>query len=390
MAIKFTNTDLQMAVEEKRQAYLSAVREDKEPEVVEKLQGEYMEAYAKGLKDEVMQTARGEYNDSNSDLNIKLQRGNNVLLAEERKFFKMLVEDEANYDSFKKKELLPVTTVERIFEDIKVERPLLAKINFQLAGLVTRLIKVEPSGAAVWGEIFGKIQGQITANVKAVSFSQNKLTAFAIVPKDLAKFGPEWVERYVRLQLAEAVGIKLEEGVVKGGGSAKNEPIGLMKDYDTEAGTVTDKTPSGTLTFKDARTTAMELAAVATKLSVKQDGKPVNVAGQISLAVSPADQFVVAASNTIQTQNGAWITSLPFNIDVVASEFIPQGQVLPFVGSRYSAVHTGNVDIQKYDQTLALEDCDLFITKHFAHGMPDDNKTSLLYTLAVADAVPVV
>ena len=389
MAIKFTNADLQMAAEEKRQAYLTAVREQKEPKEVEALQGEYMTAYAAGLKDEIMQTARQEYTDTNSDLNVKLARGNNVLLAEEKKFFKMLVEDEANYDGFKKKEILPETTVERIFDDMKTERPLLNKINFNLAGLNTRLILADPSGQAVWGEIFGKIQGQIAANFKEVNFSQNKLTAFAIVPKDLIQFGPEWVERFVRLQLSEAVGLKIEEGVVKGGGSAKNEPIGLIKDYDLSAGTVTDKAVSGTLTFKDAKTTAVELAKVATLLSVKQNGKPVNVAGQITLAVSPADQFMVQASNTIQTQNGAWVTSLPFNIDVVASEFVDAAKLVAFVGSRYEAVHTGAVEIKSYDQTLALEDCDLFISKHFAHGMPADNKASLVYNLAIEEA-PVV
>ncbi|TDM15704.1 phage major capsid protein [Macrococcus bovicus] len=387
MAIKFTNTDLQMAAEEKRQAYLTAVREGKEAKEIEELQGEYMKAYAEGLKDEVMQTARGEYNDASSDMNVKLQRGNNVLLAEERKFFKMLVEDDANYDLYKKGELIPKTTVERIFDDIKVERPLLNKINFKLGGLKTRLILADPSGQAVWGEIFGKIQGQIGASIRAIEFTQNKLTAFAIVPKDLIEFGPEWVERFVRLQLVEAIGQKIEEGVVKGGGSTVHQPVGLMKQmtYD-EDGNVTgvkDKVSSGKLTFADDKTTAKELAGVGTLLSVTEKGKPVNVRGKISMLVSPADSFSVEASNTIQTQNGLWITSLPYNIDPVVSEFVPSAKVVPFVGSRYEAVHTGNVEIKGYDQTLALEDCDLFITKHFAHGQPLDNKTSLVYDLAI-------
>ena len=65
------------------------------------------------------------------------------------------------------------------------------------------------------------------------------------------------------------------------------------------------------------------------------------------------------------------------------------GKVVAFVGSRYEAVHTGAVEIKSYDQTLALEDCDLFISKHFAHGMPADNKASLVYNLAIEE-VPVV
>lgn len=388
MAIQFKDS-LNEKVENLRNEYLVAAREGAESEVVEAKQGDYMAAYSEALKADIIEMAKKESADANNDLNVKLARGNNVLTAKERQFFTNLVEDDADYDGYKKKELLPETTVERVFEDMQAERPLLSKINFNISGINTRLILADPEGQAVWGEIFGKIQGQISANFREVNFSQNKLTAFAIVPKDLKQFGPEWVERFVRLQLAEAIGLKVEEGVVKGGGSAVNQPVGLTKDLtkDGEGNItgVTDKASSGSLTFKDAQTTARELANVMTYHSTKENGRNVNVAGQVTLVVNPADQFLVQAQHTIQTQNGAWVTSLPFNIDVVASEFVDANKVISVVGSRYTAVHTGNVEIKSYDQTLALEDCDVYISKHFAHGMPEDNKVSAIYDLAIGE-----
>lgn len=375
-----------------KEAYFEAARNGAEAEVVEAKYNEYMKAYTEDLSASILAEARQEVANAKLDGEIALNRGLNVLTAKERQFFTNLVEDEANYDSFKEKKLLPETTVLRIFEDIKRERPLLSKINFQVAGLKTRIIVGKPEGAAVWGEIFGKIQGQILANFTEYSFSQNKLTAFAIVPKDLLEFGPEWVERYVRGQLAEAIALKIEEGVVLGKGTGANQPYGLnqqiTRDIDGNITGTADKTPVGELTFADEKTTVTELANLATRLSFDEKGKPLNVLGSISIAVHPALQFFVQAQYTMLTPNGQWVTSLPYQIEVVPSEFVPYGQAISFVGKRYYAVQTGAVSIKSYDQTLALEDCDVFIAKQFAHGLPEDNNVANVYTLNIAGMPP--
>lgn len=384
MTIKFKD-DVDKNVKNLREEYFEAVRNEAEQEVVEQKYNNYMAAFSDGLRDEVLKQARDEVNNTTSDNQIRMNRGNNVLTAEENRFFTNLVEDDADLDTYKEGVILPETTVVRVFEDMQKARPLLSKINFRLAGIKTRMIVGDPSGAAIWGEIFGKIQGQIQANFKELNFSQNKLTAFAIVPKDMLDFGPQWVERYVRTQLSEAMALKLEEGIVLGKGAASNEPYGLTKNLiiDDE-GKITgakDKETTGTLTFEDAKTTANELAGALTTLSTKENGSKVDVSSGVALVVNPADQFYVKAQNTMQTVNGAWVTSLPFNVDVTTSEFIQEDKALFVVGNRYYAVQTGQVNIKSYDQTLALEDADVFIAKQNAHGLPDDNKVALLYDL---------
>ncbi|EHD0005650.1 TPA: phage major capsid protein [Staphylococcus pseudintermedius] len=385
MVVKFKD-DIENNVDKLKNEYFEAVRNDADPETIENKYAEYMAAFSSNLHDNILKDAREEALNANTDEQVLMKRGQNVLTSEEKRFFTNLVEDDANLDTYKEEIILPETTVSRVFEDMQSERPLLSKINFQIAGIKTRIIAGDPDGAAMWGEIFGKIQGQIQANFREYTFSQNKLTAFAIVPKDLLDFGPEWVERYVRLQLAEAMGAKLEEGIVKGTGPVQNQPVGLIKDMvKDDSGNITsvkDKTEKGKLTFADAKTTVTELSNLMNSLSVKEDGKRINISGKVSLLVNPDQLFAIQAKYTIQNANGQWVTSLPFNLDILPSEFVEKGKIIAFVPSRYYAMYKGATQIREYGEVLALEDANVYIAKQYAHGMPDDNKVAEVYSFS--------
>ncbi|PTK32219.1 phage major capsid protein [Staphylococcus hominis] len=394
MTIKFKDS-INKDVENLKNEYFEAVRNDADPETIENKYAEYMAAFSSNLHDNILKEAREEISNTNADERVLMERGHNVLTSEEKRFFTNLVEDEADLDTYKEEVILPETTVLRVFEDMQSERPLLSKINFQLSGIKTRIIAGDPEGAAMWGEIFGKIQGQIQANFREYTFSQNKLTAFAIVPKDLLDFGPEWVERYVRLQLAEAMGAKLEEGIVKGNGAVQNQPVGLIKDMvkdeDGNITSVSDKEVKGELTFADAKTTVNELSKLMNSLSVKENGKRINISGKVSLLVNPDQLFAIQAKYTIQNANGQWVTSLPFNLDVLPSEFVEVGTVIAFVPSRYYAMYKGATQIREYGEVLALEDANVYIAKQYAHGMPDDNKVAEVYTfneVSTTESIP--
>ena len=108
------------------------------------------------------------------------------------------------------------------------------------------------------------------------------------------------------------------------------------------------------------------------------------------MVVNPIDAIAVRMRNTIQTANGQWVTALPYNIQLVESEEITAGQALFFVRGEYLAAVAGGYRFKKFDQTLALEDATLYTVKQYANGKPKDNKTSLLYTLDIDFAPPVV
>lgn len=371
MAIKFTS-------KEEARKHFNEVTSNPEASAEQKTEAlnQLMDAIAKETETKIMEEVKAMSND-----NMIIQaRGQNVLTSEERRFFQNAI-DKGGFDE---ESILPVTTQERIFEDLTQEHPLLGALGIQDLGAVTRYIYSDAEKNFVWGDLFGPIAGQIAASFREEEVSQLKLTAFAVIPNDMLELGPTWVERYVRTVAIETISVGLEYGYVNGNG--QSQPIGLMKDKNPDTGAVTDKTSSGTLTFEPSERgeiIAGELYGVIKNLSTNAEGKNRKVNNRVVMVVNPVDSIAVSFRNTIQTPNGQWVMSLPYNIQVVESEEIPLGKALFFVRGEYLAAVAGGYRLKKYDQTLAMEDATLFTIKQFANGRPKDNKTALVYDLDI-------
>lgn len=363
----------------KKEAYMELVKaEEQDQEKLATAWDEMQTALAEDLTEKITAEVRTQQ----MDAQILSSRGQNVLTSEEKKFFNEV----ATSGGFNEDSILPVTTQERVFEDLVEAHPLLQAIGLRDLGAVTRFIKSDPTKAYAWGKLFGENKGQVSAAFTEEEIGQLKLTAFAVIPKDMLELGPVWVERYVRTLLVESYSVGLEYGLVNGRGPAQNEPIGLMKNVNSENGAVTEKTSSGTLTFapsEKGEIVAGELHDVIKVLSTDASGKSRKVLNKVVMVVNPTDAISVQARNTIQTANGQWVTSLPYNIKVVESEEIPEGKSLFFVKDKYLAAVAGGYKTNKYDQTLAIEDAMLYTIKQFANGKPEDNKTALLYDLNI-------
>lgn len=365
--------------ENKKKAYMDAMKaEDSTPEQIENTFGEMFTALQEDLTEQITNEARNEVHDAQ----ILTSRGQNVLTSTERKFFNEV----SASGGFAEDSILPVTTQERVFDDLVGEHPLLAVIGLKDLGAITRYIYSDPTKAYAWGALFGGIKGQISSAFSEEQIGQLKLTAFAVIPKDMLDLGPEWVERYVRTLLVESYSVGLEYGLVNGKGPSQNEPTGLMKNVDSETGAVTDKTSTGTLTFAPSERGEVvvgELHGVIKALSTDAKDKARKVLNKIVMLVNPMDAISVQARNTIQTSNGMWVTSLPYNIQLVESEEIADGKALFFVKDTYLAAIAGGYKLNKFDQTLAFEDAMLYTIRQFANGRPKDNKTALLYDLDI-------
>lgn len=364
--------------ETKKKAYMNVMKdENSTPEQVENAFSEMFTALQSDLAEQITTEARNEVHDSQ----VLAARGQNVLTSAERKFYNEVIAS----GGFAEDTILPVTTQERVFEDLIAEHPLLDVIGLKDLGAVTRYIYSDATKAFAWGALFGEIKGQVSAAFREETISQLKLTAFAVIPKDMLELGPEYVDRYVRNILVESYSVGMEYGLVNGRGPSQNEPIGLMKDV-AENGAVTDKTASGTLTFAPSEygeIVAGELHGVIKALSVDAKEKSRKVLNKVVMLVNPTDAISVQFRNTIQTSNGQWVTALPYNIQVVESEEIPTGKALFFVQGSYLAAIAGGYKINKFDETLAIEDARLYTMKQFANGRPKDNKTALLYDLDI-------
>lgn len=382
MTIKFKNT--MDNFEQKKQAYMNAMKDDNStPEQVESAFSEMFTALQSDVSEQISTEARNQMNDAQ----VLSARGQNVLTSEEKRFFQNVI-DKKGFDD---DSILPVTTQERIFEDIVAEHPLLDALNLKDLGAVTRFIYSDAEKNFVWGELFGPIQGQIGAGFREESITQLKLTAYAVMPNDMLELGPEWAERYVRTVAVETISVGLEYGFVNGNG--QSQPIGLLKDKNTDTGAITDKASSGTLTFAPSErgeVVAGELFGVVNALSTNAAGKRRRVSGRVVMVVNPQDALAVQFRNTIQTSNGQWVTALPYNIRVVESEEVPTKKAVFFVQGDYIAVVAGGYRLKKFTETLAMEDATLYTIKQFANGRPKDNKTALVYDLDISfDAVPI-
>lgn len=377
MTIKLGNKNKMENFEVKKAAYMAAMKnENTTQEQLENAVDEMFTALQSDLSEKISNEARNEVHDAQ----ILAARGQNVLTSTERTFFNAV----AASGGFDEDSILPITTQERVFEDLVSEHPLLEAIGLKDLGAVTRFIYSDPTKAYAWGALFGDIKGKVSTAFREEQIGQLKLTAFAVIPKDMLELGPEYIERYVRTLLVESYSVGLEYGLVNGRGPTQNEPIGLTKNVAVN-GAVTTKTSSGTVTFvpsEKGQVVAKALGDVIVALSKDAKDETRKVANKVAMLVNPIDAIKVQIGNTIQTANGQWVTTLPYNIQIIESEEITEGKALFFVKGAYLAAIAGGYKINRYKETLAMEDADLYTLKQFANGKPKDNKTALLYDLA--------
>ena len=112
-------------------------------------------------------------------------RGVNVLTNEEKTFFNALSA------GFADEKILPTTTINRVFEDLVQQHPLLDALGLQNLGAVTKFIYSSPTKTYAWKDLFEGITGQANAVFTEESFNQLKLTSLVVVPNDMLELGPE-------------------------------------------------------------------------------------------------------------------------------------------------------------------------------------------------------
>ncbi|MBZ2405124.1 phage major capsid protein [Liquorilactobacillus hordei] len=327
------------------------------------------------IKDEVKAQTETVLNARNSDPSIT---------QDEVKFFNELASGDLSHGT-KEEVTLPETVITKIFEDIATEHPFLDLIGLQNTGLRLKFLKSDAEGAAVWGKVFGSIQGQLTATFDDEDATQSKLTAFVAIPNDVAEYGVTWIKTFVMTQIQEAFAVAAESAFIAGDGN--NKPIGLsrqvQKDVVVTGGVYPEKASSGSITLADVATAKKELGAIVKALSKKENGKPFAARGKVVLVVEPGASIDLEVAMTMQNVNGQWVLAFPFGLQVVESEYAPTGKAIAFVPQRYDAYCAGPVAIKTFDQTLALQDGLLYTAKRFFYGKAEDDNVAKVYDLAI-------
>ena len=212
--------------EEKAQAIVDAIQdvmEQKYSETIEQYQKQYEEYKASNQNDKKFGLR---------SLTEKEKQWIDRAIKQEDKT--SLTGDEIDY--------LPETTVDYIFEDLKVSHPLFNYISWAPAG-VQKWFLSERSGKATWGKLTRTIVDQIEAGIEDLPLDVNSLTAFMFVPKAILTLGYKWIDKFVRTVILEVNEEGIETGIIAGTG--KESPIGLLKDLEgsVQGGVYPDKTP---------------------------------------------------------------------------------------------------------------------------------------------------
>lgn len=358
----------------------------------ESVQEQAMENWAISISEYAENKVRAEYAElaNVTDTAVLNARGIHTLTAEETKFYN----DVERSGGFEKDTILPKTIIERVFEDLQQERPLLKLIKFNPGVAKKEIIRGRRKGVAVWGPLHKSLEGQLDAEFGAQEYTQYALTAFFLISNDTLELGARWIDRYVRICLAEAIAEAWEKTIVSGTGN--NQPIGLLKDLDgaVTGGVYADKTSEGTLTFADAPTMVKEMSGVLKtlskythKISAEDTGEERyrKVSGNVFLIVNPSNYYDIVGRVTTQNANGVFVSNLPFisQDNIIESLHVPENKLIAFVGGEYDAEIASSQKVYEYRETFAMKRATLYATDLLGNGRPVNNDAAKVYDINI-------
>lgn len=332
---------------------------------------------------------RAEYENSINELQTELDqrilaaRGVRQLTKAERDYYQKLAE--AMKSSNPRQALadanlvLPRTVVDNVFEDLRHNHPLLSKINFiPSAGNVEILMNVNGYQEAAWGELCDEIIKELTSGFKVVNTGLFKLSAFLPICKAMLDLGPEWLDRYVREVLYEALANGLEAAIVTGDG--KGKPIGMSRNVGDDAsvvgGVYPEKAAVAVVDLKPA--TVGELIS---RIAIDGSGHARTITDMM-LLVNPVDYFTtVMPATTLMAPDGTYRNDvMPYPMDIIQVAGLPEGKAILGSASRYFATagtaKEGRIDFS--DHAQFIEDKRVYLIKAYANGMPKDNNSFLV------------
>ena len=353
----------------------------------EKAFAEAFEEYTNILQEAVLAEAKGLV--QAVDNQILAGRGVRVLTSTERQYYEKVIEamksDNPKQALSGFDAVLPKTVIDAVFEDITESHPLLEAINFQNAEALVEYLYSTMDGRfkATWGKLCSSITEELSSTFHKLNFGQNKLSAFIPVCKAMLDLGPEWLDRYVRAILYEAIANGLEDGILNGRGETPNggtpfyEPIGMIRDL-TDYNVNNGYAAKATVPVSDFGPGSY--GGLIAQLAVGPNGLNRTV-GEVLLVCNPVDYYTkIMPAIMFQQPDGTWVSRFPYPTRVVQSAYMTQGKAVLGIASRYLAVLGTGRDgrIEYSDEYKFLEDERTYLVKLYGTGRPLDN-TSFLY-----------
>lgn len=337
----------------------------------------------------IASTVQADFESAHGDKEVLLQRGFRVLTATEQKYYEKVIEAGKQktvqaMNGLLTPEVMPTTIIEDVYRDLTEEHPLLARINFVSVQYLTRwILNDHTADSAVWGDVNDEITKQITSSFKTVEIKQCKLSAFAIIEKDMLELGPVFLDAYIRAFLKEALAKALEKAIISGNGNKC--PIGM--DRDIREG-VSVSTSTGYPQKKAVALTSFmpeEYGKVLAQLAKTEKGND-RVFDQVTLICNMQDYLSkIMPATTVLSAIGSYTTSVfPFPTEVIRSSEMETGKAILVLPEEYfMGLGTSKDGTLEYsDEFKFLADQRVFKIKLHGMGKAYDNTVAILLDIS--------
>ena len=354
------NLDNTMTTEKARVELFNALKSD-DAEVQEKAFADFTDALQSEIIERTNNTIKNVGTEI-SDNQILVNRGiMRPLTSTEKKYFNAVVERKG-FDNVN--EAFPKTIVQDVFKHLKTEHPLLSKIDMKDTTALATYIFAKPNKAtAFWGPICEDIKQMILEGFNEVNLQSSRLSGFVAVCKGMLELGPNWLAEYVTTLIYEIMATSLELAIVAGTG--KNQPIGMIKKLSGATDSVYPDKDKITLTELNADSLVGVRAALA-KAKLDDAG--------VAILVNPVTYWAkVFKSLVLRTPEGEFVKDrLSTGEEIIQSYAVPEDTLVIGNPANYFLGVSGETRLDKYDQTLAIEDMELYIAKFYGYGLAKD------------------
>ncbi|MCM1115683.1 MAG: phage major capsid protein [Clostridium sp.] len=332
---------------------------------------------------------------NNANSVIMAQRGDRVLTTEETKFYKNWAKAAASdnpkqaFTDLITKDGMPETIIEDVYKNLQQNHPLLSKVDFRDVKYLTKMIvNKHTKDLAVWGKITEEYKKKLESSFDVFYIEQATLSAFLVLPKEMLKLGPNWLDNYVRTILYEAIACGAVYGIVDGKG-AEGEPIGMTRDV-SEGVSHSDKdgyprkTPIKVTNF-DVKN-YLELVA---KLSKDEQGND-KIFEKVTLITKLQDYLLkIAPATTVRGLDGEYKNNLfPFPTEYVpVAAGLNDGEALLVLPDEYKfLIGAGKNGVITYsDDVKYIEKERVYGIDFHAAGRFVDNNSAILLDISELD-----
>lgn len=321
-----------------------------------------------------------EFRDTQSESEALRSRGVRMLTPAEKSYFTKVIDalKDGSGDSLTGiAEVMPRTTYDSVFEELRTEHPLLSAINFVNTTYMTEwILNTNEADMAQWGPITGAITKALSSGFERINMLLYKLTAYIIIPKSFIALGPEWLERYVREVLSEALACGLEFGAVDGTG--KDMPIGMSRqigpDVVVTGGVYPYQKRVGVESFSPVEYGTL----ISNYLATTPHGRPRKIANLL-MVVNPWDYASrIMPATTMLTPAGSYARDvLPIPTNIVQSVYVPRGEAILGIANRYfmgMGLAVGG-KIEHDDSVRFFEDDRVYAIRTYGNGRPKDGNS---------------